>query len=482
MNPVNYDKLINQSQGNAIISALQGIQTALSGNYPLQDRDVYISDFNSVEIAPESGYYGLNYVNINLSPLVANIPTLLPTQNKAVILGNSAQTIEPDSGYYGLNQVSIPAAPVDVLEVNTNGVYNANDDGLYGYSEVNVQVPQPVFMEKTITESGVYNALDDDVDGYNVVNVQVAGGAIEVFSNGTSFMQQFNAPITINQIGTNRSILGMFAGLNMFNCPVYIPDNIWYANFAFNSCYNFNCPVTGGNNLTSCNNMFAQCVQFNQSFDVGSAVQDVTMMFYNCWRLTEPIIIKQGRSTVNAGWMFFNCQNYNRYTNFANMLNLNGCVNMFGNCRNYNCITPLPQTSHSYMYNCENMFINCIRYNQPIVIPNRVGSCGNMFRLANNMRSDIIFSGERTATFTIANMIPAQTDKDSINIYCSNLSLINRADRYSVVGQVVTWEAVTNGYYNATYNVYLLSNVEDALERYNAYYNDFMNNLSQKDW
>lgn len=64
--------------------------------------------------------------------------------------------------------------------ITHNGIYNASDDNLDGYSSVSVAVttPAPVLKVKEITENGTYNASNDNADGYArvIVNVPTSGG------------------------------------------------------------------------------------------------------------------------------------------------------------------------------------------------------------------------------------------------------------------------------------------------------------------
>jgi hypothetical protein len=39
-----------------------------------------------------------------------------------------------------------------------------------------VAVPEPIIIQKTITENGTYNASSDGADGYSSVSVNVSGG------------------------------------------------------------------------------------------------------------------------------------------------------------------------------------------------------------------------------------------------------------------------------------------------------------------
>ena len=449
MSVQNYDRLINQSQGNDIINALLGITQAIAGNYPLQEKEASVTNFDPVTVLPDSGYYGMNRVSVNLDPLIVNLPNLVNLQQKSVTLSTAAQTILPDSGYLGLSEVSVPGMNLNALTVSANGIYNAAQDGYDGYSEVNVQV-EPNVGEKVITVSGVYNASDDNLDGYNSVNVQVAGGAINVVANGTSFIGQFNAPVNILS-GTAMNY--MFSSFTRFNQPLTIPSTVQQLVSTFNSCTSFNQPVVIPEVAVNCMNMFSNCGVFNQFMYIPASVTNASLMFNNCMRFDSPVIFNKS-ATMYA---------------YANV------VSMFSMCRNLNS----PVIFHEKALNsCISMFMNCNKFNQPVLVPASVNNCQGMFKFANNMRSDIILNGTFQGTSVATKgMITAVTGKPSLNIYCSNLSAINgTSTTYSITGAAITWEAVTNGYYNATYNIYLLNNVQDGLDKYNNYMNDYWNN------
>ena len=58
-------------------------------------------------------------------------------------------------------------------EVTENGLYNAVDDNATGYSSVDVSVPEPVLIDKQISDNGTYHASDDEADGYANVTVEI---------------------------------------------------------------------------------------------------------------------------------------------------------------------------------------------------------------------------------------------------------------------------------------------------------------------
>jgi len=75
------------------------------------------------------------------------------------------------------DEISIPSfEPIlSILSVTSNGLY-LPESGVEGFSRVNVEVPEPVLIEKTITENGTYDSADDSADGYSSVTVSVRGG------------------------------------------------------------------------------------------------------------------------------------------------------------------------------------------------------------------------------------------------------------------------------------------------------------------
>ena len=61
--------------------------------------------------------------------------------------------------------------------ITSNGTYRAVDEGLFGYSEVEVDIPSPGggdFTELYAYENGTYRARSEGYDGYNKVTVDVS--------------------------------------------------------------------------------------------------------------------------------------------------------------------------------------------------------------------------------------------------------------------------------------------------------------------
>lgn len=76
-------------------------------------------------------------------------------------------------------------APVlESLYATENGEYTPSQ-GVDGFNEVTVAVPEPVIVTKNIVANGTYNAIDDNASGYSSVFVNVPTGAEGVIVGST---------------------------------------------------------------------------------------------------------------------------------------------------------------------------------------------------------------------------------------------------------------------------------------------------------
>ena len=109
---------------------------------------------------------GFSFPNIVLANL----------QEKEIIPTKNIQNIVADFPFDGLSKVTVEAIPDEYIipsgeiEINANGIYNVTDK-----ASARVSVPEKQLGTKTITKNGVYNASDDNLDGYSQVEVETSG-------------------------------------------------------------------------------------------------------------------------------------------------------------------------------------------------------------------------------------------------------------------------------------------------------------------
>lgn len=123
---------------------------------------------------------GFSFPNIVLANL----------QEKEVIPTKNIQNIVADFPFDGLSKVTVNPIPDEYIipsgeiEINANGTYDVTDK-----ASAKVNVPEKQLGTKTITQNGTYNASDDNLDGYSQVEVQTSGVDINDYflSVGTSY-------------------------------------------------------------------------------------------------------------------------------------------------------------------------------------------------------------------------------------------------------------------------------------------------------
>lgn len=88
---------------------------------------------------------------------------------------NVQNTFSPSEMAGAIMNINGNNAVLGTKTIIANGLYNAVDDSLDGYSAVNVQVPVTSYNSGVLNAvaNGVYNASDYDFDGFNSVNIAV---------------------------------------------------------------------------------------------------------------------------------------------------------------------------------------------------------------------------------------------------------------------------------------------------------------------
>lgn len=200
------------------------------------------------------------------------------TQEKEVIPSKEVQIIEPDKGFTGLSKVVVnPYTPVvNKKKITSNGTYNASDDNLDGYNQVEVDTgkyaPKFIcFLEYMGTN------LDYEINNLDTKNIT---NMTRLFSDCnnlislpnfdtqkvTTMGRMFNGCVSLKEIPEIDTSNCTYANYMFANCQTIkkIPNldtsKVKSANYMFQSCYALtSIPKLNANSLTSLNGMFAYC-------------------------------------------------------------------------------------------------------------------------------------------------------------------------------------------------------------------------------
>lgn len=118
----------------------------------------------------------------------ASFPNVVLSNNqeKTITPTKAIQEIVPDYGYDSLSKVTVEAIPDEYIipegtkDISSNGVYDVKE-----FANANVNIPDKKLGTKNITQNGTYKATDDGLDGYSEVEVSVvpASDSIVSFDN-----------------------------------------------------------------------------------------------------------------------------------------------------------------------------------------------------------------------------------------------------------------------------------------------------------
>ena len=193
------------------------------------------------------------------------------TQEKEVTPTKEIQIIEPDENYTGLSKVIVnPYTPiVDKKIITTNGISNATDDNLDGYSEVEV--------------------LTNGVDINEYFNKTVSGGTQTLGGNNWSKLIKKLPPV--NCTGNNGNYtFANFKGLEI-DLSEYDSSNITTMDSTFINCSNLisldlsNCDTS---NVYTMSNMFSGCSKLTTLSKINAdSIANIYCMFLNCSSLTN---------------------------------------------------------------------------------------------------------------------------------------------------------------------------------------------------
>lgn len=229
----------------------------------------------------------------------ASFPNVVLSNNqeKTITPTKAIQEVVPDYGYDGLSKVTVEAipdeyiVPVGTKDIASNGVYNVKE-----FVNANVNVPDKKLGTKSITQNGTYRATDDGLDGYSEVNVETSGVDINDYFNPTIKSGSYQNPSWKQNIKKWRSPLI----LEGTSCSYMFRD------FPFDETV---LPEIDVSNATSFYQMFYNAKYIKEiPWLKGGKADNMTGMFQSCNAL-QKVNLLNGEFVTNVSDMFSYCQN-----------------------------------------------------------------------------------------------------------------------------------------------------------------------------
>ena len=229
--------------------------------------------------------------------------------------------------------------PSGALDITENGNYNVKEKEF-----ANVNVPTKTFGTKTITANGIYNATDDNLDGYSEVKVETSGVDIwdyfkeECTYNNISKCITKMPPITLLNV---TSLENMFYGclsltsLDLSNFDTSNVTNMAQMFYDCSSLTSLDLSNFNTSKVTRMYSLFENCRSLTNlnlsNFDT-SNVTTMSKMFWYCRKLTSLDLSNFDTSNVtNMAQMFHSCKvltnlnisnfDFTKVTNYAYMFN-----------------------------------------------------------------------------------------------------------------------------------------------------------------
>lgn len=229
----------------------------------------------------------------------ASFPNVVLSNNqeKTITPTKAIQEVVPDYGYDGLSKVTVEAIPDEYIipdgtkDIASNGVYNVKE-----FVNANVNVPDKKLGTKSITQNGTYRATDDGLDGYSEVNVETSGVDINDYFNPTIKSGSYQNPSWMQNIKKWRSPLI----LEGTSCSYMFRD------FPFDETV---LPEIDVSNATSFYQMFYNAKYIKEiPWLKGGKADNMTGMFQSCNAL-QKVNLLNGEFVTNVSDMFSYCQN-----------------------------------------------------------------------------------------------------------------------------------------------------------------------------
>ena len=261
---------------------------------------------------------------------VAFPPIILANlQEKTVVPLTEEVVVTADDSFDGLSKVTVGAIPSEYiipsgeLDITKNGTYDVTDK-----ASAKVNVPEKQLGTKTITTNGIYNASDDNLDGYSQVEVATSGVDINEYLSDTitkgdssiggwmKTIKKIRSPLTIE--GTDAAY--MFYKYLLNELPQIDTSNVTNMNSMFYNCTNLTTiPQIDTSNVTNMNYMFGACTNLTTIPQLDTSnVTNMNYMFSNCPNLTT-IPQLNGEKLTSVAGTFGNCKSLENFNGIINL-------------------------------------------------------------------------------------------------------------------------------------------------------------------
>ena len=233
-------------------------------------------------------------------------------------------------------------------EITENGSYNASDDNVDGYNEIDVNVYVPNLQEnvtKTYTENGAYLIMPDETyDGIKKANVTIDVFGVDVRDTTATESdvrkgQTFYNSDGIKTIGTADLSWDMtyvtivsFSRSDVVNAPEFNTSGLRSLDFI--ECKNLkNVPNYNLESATELNSMFTKCTSLEEITltNITNKCTSFYNMFGECTNLKR-VTLSDTSGGTNTGYMFYNCPNL-EYISELDLSSMTRSPSMFGGSR-----------------------------------------------------------------------------------------------------------------------------------------------------
>ena len=230
-------------------------------------------------------------------------------QEKTVVPLTDEVVVTADDSFDGLSKVTVGAIPSEYiipsgeLDITENGTYDVTDK-----ASAKVNVPEKQLGTKTITANGIYNASDDALDGYSEVEVATSGVDINDYfitspsANGT--LNKWIKEIPPIDTSNYTSMLNMLLGCSsLISIPQFNTSKVKSFYQTFTNCSKLqNVPQLDASSATDISDMFDGCnslINFGGLLNLGQAFSTTTAANNSMCRLN----LSYGRQLTHESLM-----------------------------------------------------------------------------------------------------------------------------------------------------------------------------------